>query len=121
MRRIDRSEIDSGFVFYGDPKKDIYAIHIVDDGVSKWVAADAHYAIEHAGVFGPEAVAEIAEGVVEYDVKYLSSGAVGEHMRHNVNPTLDVRVDCEPIRIDDIFYLCHRCKCAFILSAGGEV
>ena len=121
MKRINRTEIDSGYVLYGNPESDIYAIYIDDCGENKWVAAEPKYAIEYAINFGGDSVAEIAEGVVEYGVEYLPSGAVGEHMRHNGNPALDVRVDCESIRADDIFYLCHRCMKAFILRIDERV
>lgn len=120
MKRINRSEIDRGFVFYGDPKTAIYAIYIDDDESTKWVAASASEAIKYAGMFGDSLVAEIAEGVTNYTVEYLNieagAHALGKHALHNVNPRLDVQIDCESIRTDDIFYLCHYCQRAFILT-----
>lgn len=116
MLRINRSEIDSGYVLYGNPESDIYAIYIDDCGENKWVAAEPKYAIEYAINFGGDAVAEIAEGVAQYEVAYADGGSVGEHIKHNVMPTVDVRIDCESLRIDDVVYLCHRCQSVLILG-----
>lgn len=113
MKRINRSEIDSTFEMFGDPKSAIYAIWFDKDG---WLAANSDYAIIYAALKGDSCVAEISEGTREYDIEYLSSADVGTHMLHNGNPALDIKLDSEYLRSNDMLYLCHRCNKAFILE-----
>lgn len=108
MKRISRLDIDQNIMLFGNPETAIYAIRFAD----KWVAATPYY----AGLRSEGSVAEISRGARQYDFEYLSSADVGEHMLHNGNPALDIQLDAEYLRSEDIIYLCHRCNKAFILE-----
>src|SRR5699024_8799189 len=112
MKRIARPEINSSINVLGDPETAIYAILFKGE----WLASSPAYAATYGDLVGTEYVAEISKGTRQYDIEYLSSADVGKHMLHNGNPALDIKLDSEYLRSNDMLYLCHHCNKAFILE-----